>query len=156
MSPTHNHAEATSHDAANPAANRSDKLIPIRDVAKRILVVDDNPTMRSALRFFIENYTSLRVYEARDGAEAIEQAEVQKPDVAIIDLVMPNMNGLEAASAIRSRLPRVRIVVFTLHSDVIGGALAKAIGVDVVVAKSDGASGLIKALQTIWAENAPS
>lgn len=149
-------AEPMSHDPTNPAAKSSQKIIPIHALAKRILVVDDNPTMRSALRFFIETYTSMRVCEARDGAEAVELAELQKPDLAIIDLVMPNMNGLEAASVIRSRLPKVRIVVFTLHSDVIGGALAKAIGVDVVVSKSDGASGLIKALETIWADNAPS
>jgi DNA-binding NarL/FixJ family response regulator len=148
--------EPISHDPTNPAAKSPQKVVPIHTLAKRILVVDDNPTMRAALRFFIETCTSMRVSEARDGAEAVERAEVQKPDVAIIDLVMPNVNGLEAASVIRSRLPEVRIVVFTLHSDVIGVALAKAIGVDVVVSKSDGATGLIKALQTIWAENAPS
>lgn len=137
-------------------AQGSTKLVPIRRFAKRILVVDDNPTMRAALRFFIENCTCMQVCEASDGVEAVEQAEVQKPDVAIIDLLMPSMNGLEAASVIRSSLPKVRIVVFTLHSDLVGKALARAIGVDLVVAKSEGASGLIKALQTIWAENAPS
>ena len=149
-------ADASSHDPANSAARTSSKIIPIRASAKSILIADDNPTVRSALRFFIENCTSMRVCEARNGTQAVEQAEAEKPDVAIIDLVMPSMNGLEVASAIRSRLPKVRIVVFTLHSDVIGGALAKAIGVDIVVAKSEGAFGLIKALETLWSESAPS
>lgn len=148
--------ETESHDSADTTAKGSPKILPIRGFAKRILIVDDNLTIRTALRSFIENCTTMRVCEASDGSEAVEQAVAQNPDVAIIDLVMPIMNGLEAASAIRSRLPKVRIVVFTMHSDVIGGALAKAIGVDVVVAKSEGASGLIKALQTIWSENAPS
>lgn len=119
-------------------------------------MVDDNATMRAALRLFIQNYTTLSVYEASDGVEAVEQAEVREPDVVIMDLVMPNMNGIEAASVIRSRLPNVRMVVFTLHSDIIGESLARAIGVDIVVAKSEGAIGLIRALEAIWSEGAPS
>lgn len=144
------------HNPANLGAKGSSTVIPLRGFARSILVVDDNPTMLSALRLFIENFTTLSVYEARDGAEAVEQAEAHGPDVVIMDLVMPNMNGIEAASVIRSRLPNVRMVVFTLHSDVIGQSLAKAIGVDVVVAKSEGAAGLIKALEAIWPEGLPS
>lgn len=131
--------------------------IPIMQTcAKRILVVDDNASVCGALRYFIENHTTLQVCEARDGAEAVTQAEMQNPDVVVMDLVMPKMNGIEAASVIKSLLPHALIVVFTLHSDVIGKALARAIGVDVVVSKSDGAAGLIKALQPIWIENSSS
>lgn len=146
--------EPTPHPPTNPTAEGSLAVIPIRGLAKLILIVDDNPIVRAALRLFIENHTRMRACEARDGAEAVDLAAVQKPDVVIMDLVMPNMNGLEAASAIRSRVPNAHMVVFTLHSDVIGKGLAKAIGVDVVVPKSEGAMGLIKALEAIWAESA--
>lgn len=144
-----------SYDPTNSTGRSSSTVLPIRSFARSILVVDDNPAMRAALRLFIENSTSMRVCEARNGVEAVQQTESQEPDVVIMDLVMPNMNGVEAASVIRSRLPDVRIVVFTLHSGVIGEALAKAIGVDVVVAKSEGAAGLIKALGQIWTEGPP-
>lgn len=137
-------------------AAASGRVISASGSKRRVLVADDNATIRAALRYFIENYTNMQVCEAGDGAQAVEQAETQEPDVVIMDLVMPNMNGVEAASVIKSLLPRTRIVVFTLHSDVIGEALAKAIGVDVVVAKSEGAAGLIKVLQPIWTENPPS
>jgi DNA-binding NarL/FixJ family response regulator len=146
----------TRHDRTDSAA-KSVRTIPIVQTwAKRILVVDDNASVCGALRHFIETHTALQVCEARDGAEAVKQAELQHPDVIVMDLVMPNKNGIEAASVIKSLLPHTLIVVFTLHSDVIGEALAKAIGVDVIVSKSEGAAGLIKALQPIWNENSPS
>lgn len=88
--------------------------------SKSVLVVDDNATVRQALRRFFETRTSMKVWKARNGSEAIEQTKAQKPDFVIMDLVMPNMNGVEAASVIRSLSEKVHIIVFTLHSDVIG------------------------------------
>lgn len=132
----------------------SGKPTIIRGFTKCVLVADDNPTIRAALRSYIENFTTMRFCEACDGEQAVEQAKAQQPDVAIIDMVMPNLNGLAAASVMRSLRPNLHIVVFTLHSDVIGETFAKSIGVDLVVSKSEGASGLLRALETIWTENA--
>lgn len=64
--------------------------------SKSVLVVDDNATVRQALRRFFETRTSMKVWEARNGSEAIEQTKAQTPDFVIMDLVMPNMNGVEA------------------------------------------------------------
>ena len=87
--------------------------------------------------------------EASNGAEAVKIAKECKPDLVLMDLRMPEMNGAEAASAIRSSLPDTRIVIFTLFSDSLGRFMAKMSGVDVVVSKSEGLTGLAKALQEL-------
>jgi DNA-binding NarL/FixJ family response regulator len=114
---------------------------------KSVLIVDDNFNIRGALRAFLERSLGMEVCaSARDGSEAIKIAKEQKPDLVLMDLSMPLMNGLEASSAIRKALPDTRIVVFTLYSDTLGKLLAKAAGVDLVISKSDGTAGLLHAL----------
>jgi DNA-binding NarL/FixJ family response regulator len=117
---------------------------------KSVLIVDDNFNIRGALRAFLERSLGMEVCDsARDGSEAIKKAKEQKPDLVLMDLSMPLMNGLEAATAIRKALPDTRIVVFTLYSDTLGKLLAKAAGVDLVVSKSDGTAGLLHALSSL-------
>jgi len=115
---------------------------------KSVLIVDDNFNIRAALRAFIECATGMQVCDsAGNGADAIAKASEKKPDLVLIDLSMPVMNGLEAASAIKKALPQAHIVVFTLFSDNLGELLAKAAGVDLVVSKTEGARGLLHALR---------
>lgn len=121
--------------------------------SKAALVVDDNRLVRSALKSFLEIRTNLVVSEASDGAEAISKAKRVKPDLIIMDLVMPTMNGLEAASAIRNLMPDVRIVIFTMHSGDFGKSILRAAGVDVVVEKTEGAVGLMNAVENILADD---
>ena len=85
--------------------------------------------------------------EATNGMEAVTLANQCKPDLVIMDLRMPEMNGAEAANAIRSAIPDTRIVIFTLFSDAFGRFLARVSGVDLVVSKSEGLTGLTRALQ---------
>lgn len=119
--------------------------------AKRVLVVDDNANIRAGLRHFLEAAAELEVCgEAADGLQAIEQAIKQKPAVILMDLSMPNLNGAEAASVIRHALPDTRIVIFTLFSDSFGRFTARLSGVDVVLSKSEGLTGLTKALQGLF------
>jgi DNA-binding NarL/FixJ family response regulator len=114
---------------------------------KAVLIVDDNSLLRSALRRFLEQNTDIQVCgEAADGAEAIEKAREFRPGLILMDFSMPALNGLEAAWAIRKVMPDTRIVVFTLYSDMVGQAMAKASGVDLVVSKTEGAAGLLRAL----------
>lgn len=89
--------------------------------------------------------------EASDGTQAVKMAEKYKPDLVLMDLRMPNMNGAEAAAAIRQVIPDTRIVVFTLFSDFFGRFMARASGVDIVVSKTEGLTGLTKALQELLA-----
>src|SRR5437899_2523080 len=81
----------------------------------RILIADDQPTLRSLLRRELERTGSFEVCgEALDGVDAVAKAERLRPDLIILDLRMPVMNGLEAASVIERVLPSVPIVLFTL------------------------------------------
>ncbi|HZV58811.1 MAG TPA: response regulator transcription factor, partial [Candidatus Eremiobacteraceae bacterium] len=106
---------------------------------KSILLVDDNDVVRKIARLFLETQTDLEICgEAVDGADAIEQAQRLKPDLIILDLAMPNMNGAEAAPIIKRLLPKVPIVLFTLYKEQIGSALFSKLGIDAVFSKPDG------------------
>ena len=84
----------------------------------RILLADDHVIMRRGLRLLLESQPEFSVVaEAADGREAIAQAIAAKPDVAVIDIAMPNLSGIEAAGRIRAAAPLTRIVILSMHSD---------------------------------------
>lgn len=114
---------------------------------KSTLIVDDNPAVRQALRRFIEAGRRLEVCgEAEDGMDAVRRADELQPDLILMDLSMPKMDGSQAAFVIRQTHPTTRIVIFTLYPDVVGSSIAKSLGVDLVIDKSEGAAGLTLAL----------
>jgi two-component system, chemotaxis family, chemotaxis protein CheY len=83
-------------------------------VAKRILIADDVADMRWLLRRVIEGSGDFEVVaEAGDGRDAIEQARAHRPDVIVLDLAMPRMDGLEALPFLHSAAPGVRVLVLT-------------------------------------------
>lgn len=82
----------------------------------RILIADDHPVMRQGLRAMLEQESDMVVIgEANDGAQAIEQFQVLRPDVTLIDLQMPNVDGLQAITAIREFAPAALFVVLTTY-----------------------------------------
>jgi two-component system, NarL family, response regulator LiaR len=84
----------------------------------RVLVVDDHAVVREGLRAFLELQDGIEVAgEASDGAEAVEVAERIGPDVVLMDLVMPRLDGLAAMRLLRERLPATRVVVLTSFLD---------------------------------------
>ena len=84
----------------------------------RIVIVDDHPFLRTGLRHVLEEHPEFRVVgEAADGWEGVRLAEKEHPDVAILDIGMPNLNGIEAARQIGVALPGVSIVILSVHSD---------------------------------------
>ncbi|HEY5617629.1 MAG TPA: response regulator transcription factor [Vicinamibacterales bacterium] len=84
----------------------------------RILLADDHTVVRQGLRKVLEESPDWEVVaEAGDGREAVRKAEELKPDVAIIDIAMPLLNGIEATRQIVKRSPSTRILVLTMHSD---------------------------------------
>ena len=119
---------------------------------KRILIVDDSDSFRKVTRLFLESQVGLEVCgEAVDGVEGIEKAKELKPDLILLDLAMPRMNGAEAASVLKSMLPRVPIVIFTLYRELLGKSLTSTIGVDAVLSKPDGGWKLVECVQGLLA-----
>ena len=82
-----------------------------------ILIADDHDVVRRGLKMLLETRASWRVVaEARDGKGAVSDAFRMKPDVAILDYGLPQLNGVEAARQIRHHLPRIEILIFTMHN----------------------------------------
>jgi NarL family two-component system response regulator LiaR len=80
----------------------------------RVLIVDDHAVVREGLRTFLELQDGIEVAgEAVDGEDAIREAERLRPDVVLMDLVMPNLDGVEAMRELRQRVPGARVIVLT-------------------------------------------
>lgn len=117
---------------------------------KQVLLVDDSASMRLALRLLLESREQFAVCgEAVDGLDAIQKAQRLRPDVILLDLMMPKLNGVEVASALRQANPRVKIIVFTMYADSFRHKLADALGVDLVVSKADGLGHLLRCLYEV-------
>jgi CheY-like chemotaxis protein len=105
---------------------------------KRILIADDNAHLRKALCRLFEDHDYLEICcEAANGREAVEKAIAVKPDLIILDLSMPVMNGLEAARLLTALMPHVPKILFTLHAHALIKSDLDAAGIDRVVSKSD-------------------
>ncbi|WP_395108420.1 response regulator [Actinomadura sp. SCN-SB] len=84
----------------------------------RILLADDHALVRRGVRLILDNEIGLTVVaEASDGAEAIAQARAHDPDLAILDIAMPRLTGLQAAREISAALPRTRILILTMYDN---------------------------------------
>ena len=84
----------------------------------RVLLVDDHRLVREGLVLLVNSQRDMHVVaEAADGREAREKARTVKPTVAVLDLSMPGMNGLEAAQALQRDCPQVRVLVLSMHDD---------------------------------------
>jgi two-component system, NarL family, response regulator LiaR len=80
----------------------------------RVLIVDDHGVVREGLRAYLELEPDIQVIgEARDGAEAVRRAQELSPDVVLMDLVMPNMDGVDATTRIKEQQPHVHVIVLT-------------------------------------------
>ena len=119
----------------------------VSDRPKRILIVDDNDVVRHAIRAFLERWVYICI-EAADGAEAITKARELKPDVIVMDLVMPGINGIEATSVIRSTMPRVPVIAFTMYES-LAKSMTSNLAINSVVSKPDGLTKLVECIQSV-------
>jgi DNA-binding NarL/FixJ family response regulator len=116
---------------------------------RRILVIDDGDSVRDVIRIFLEHAGFEVCGEAADGVQAIEEAKRLKPDLIVLDLKMPRMNGAEAASVLSNTLPGVPIVLLTLYQNVLGAALASAVGITAILDKTDGMGKLVACVRSL-------
>ena len=84
----------------------------------RILLADDHQIMREGLKALLEKHSSMEVIaEAENGIQTLEIARREKPDVIIMDIAMPDINGIEATRQLKSEMKNIKIVALSMHSD---------------------------------------
>lgn len=84
----------------------------------KVLLADDHTILREGLRMVLDAQPQITVVgEASDGREAVEMAETLRPDVVVMDIAMPNLNGLDATRQIKKRWPEIRVVILTMHEN---------------------------------------
>lgn len=134
----------------SPAMPASDPAPQLAADQVRILVADDHEIMRMGLRNLLEAVPGWSVYsEASTGSEAVEIALSSSPDVIIMDITMPEMNGLEAAAKIALNRPEIPVILFSLHlsEDVV--SRFKTGSIRGAVAKSEAARDLLSAVKAV-------
>src|SRR6202050_888699 len=116
----------------------------------RILLADDHNVMRKGLRLLLEKQPGFSVVvEASDGREAVEGAMAAKPDVAVLDIAMPNLSGIEAAQRISTALPQTAIVILSMHSDEGYVLRALKVGAKGYLLKDSAEGDLIEAIKAV-------
>jgi CheY-like chemotaxis protein len=102
-----------------------------------VLIVDDSDDVRDVVAKFLKSRTAFTVCgEAGSGLEAVKKAQELKPDVILLDLKMPGMNGIEAATHLKRLLPKTKLVLFSAFTESLGGTTwARSAGVDLVLPK---------------------
>jgi NarL family two-component system response regulator LiaR len=133
------------HSVKDPAP-KSQETPKVRTV----LLVDDSDFERVIIRSAVEGLTNFQVCgEASNGVEGIEKAVELKPDLVVMDLAMPLLNGLEAATVLKTTMPGLPVVLLTLYADQIQGLKSAAFGVTVVLSKFDGLAPLLQCIQRL-------
>ncbi len=115
-----------------------------------ILLADDHNVMRAGLKLLLESHSGFRVTsEAADGNQAVENAIATRPDVAVLDIAMPKLNGIEAAQRISAQLPQTAIIILSMHSD--EGYVLRALksGARGYLLKDSAESDLIRAIKVV-------
>jgi DNA-binding NarL/FixJ family response regulator len=116
----------------------------------RILIVDDHPAIRQMLRSWLELNPDWQVCgEASDGLEAVAKTTDLHPNVIIMDLDMPRLNGLEATRRIHKLSPSTRVLILTLHENPILPGLAREAGANGCVQKTQSFKVLTQAIESV-------
>jgi CheY-like chemotaxis protein len=114
----------------------------------RVVVADDHPVVRGMVRTALQQHPDFVICgEAENGAEAVEQVRLSKPDVAVLNVTMPLVNGFEAAREIKKQVPETAIVILSSHADKYFVAEAQKIGVRAYVSKTKIGQSLVEALK---------
>jgi DNA-binding NarL/FixJ family response regulator len=116
----------------------------------RILLADDHAVLRAGLRALIDAQPDMRVVaEAGDGIEALRQAQDTHPDVAIVDISMPELSGIDAIERLRRRSAGTRVLILTMHDDVAYARAALAAGASGHIVKDVEGAELLTAIRAV-------
>jgi DNA-binding NarL/FixJ family response regulator len=118
-------------------------------MAIRVLLAEDHLIVRQGLKALLERAGMEVVGEASDGLEAVRLAEKHKPDVAVLDVVMPNLNGLDAGRQIMQKVPGTRIALLTMQTEDHQVASALRAGVKAYLLKTQAAEDLVQAIHEV-------
>ena len=118
-------------------------------MALRILLADDHCIVRQGLRALLESAGFEVVGEAADGQEAVRLVETLKPDVVVLDLIMPTLNGLDAGRQILQRSPGLPILLLTMHTEEHHVAAALRAGIKAYLLKTQAAEDLVRAIREV-------
>lgn len=120
----------------------------------QILIVDDQPRARKSLRALLSTWPVLQeLSEAANGQEAVQIVEERQPNLVLMDICMPRMDGLQATWLIKTQWPQVKVIVLTMYGEYEAEAMAA--GADAFVAKGEPADRLLAALSALTASRTP-
>jgi DNA-binding NarL/FixJ family response regulator len=121
-----------------------------------ILIADDNTRLRGLIRRMLTQEPDLQVVgEADDGAEAIRLTHLLRPDIILMDLGMPRVNGLEATRRIKAERPETKIIILTVHTEDAYRRAAEANGSDAFLLKRTIMTTLLPAIRRVYSPQSP-
>ena len=121
--------------------------------SKTILIADDSEEVRAMIRRALERDTDFTVCgEAVDGTDAVSKAKELRPDLIILDVRMPGLNGIEVAGILRYALPKIRIVLVTMFAEDIEKHLKSLFRIDAVLSKTNGLAALTERVTSLMAD----
>src|SRR5947199_4784089 len=120
----------------------------------RVLIADDNEHMRDAIQRALKAMDVEICAVAANGTEAVEAAIAHKPDLLILDMVMPGLTGVEVAGIVKEQLPTSKVLLFTLYPEKVSEILRTFAGVDFIIEKSNGLSDLRTKIGAMIGESA--
>lgn len=116
----------------------------------RILLADDHTVTRAGVRYFLEHQANLEIVaEARDGRQAVDLAGSLNPDVAILDIGMPNLNGIEATRQIVGKNPHTAVIILSMYSDESHVVRALKAGAQAYLLKDTAELDLVRAVESV-------
>jgi DNA-binding NarL/FixJ family response regulator len=115
----------------------------------KILVADDHELIRRGTRSLLESWGKAEVWEARHGNEAVEKARELKPDLVILDISMPLVDGFSAAREIRKFAPDIKILIFSVNKTEAFAKVADKLGVNGYLTKSESSGALLEMIEDI-------
>ena len=122
----------------------------------RILIVDDHEIFRRGLRSLLESRRDWEVCgEATDGQDAVEKAKRLQPDVVVLDITMPRLNGLDATQLLRKEVPKTKVVILSQHQPALMKQVALTAGAGAYVTKSEVSRELLAAIDGLTSAPGP-